>query len=237
MCACVLPTCSWVWQNDDSVSLANHFPSYNGLTIHRTAVIDAAKSRFSGHRSPVVFFYCDYEYNDKMDVSFIISSFVKQICEFLHQQSGHYPENIASDLQKFFGSQRILPDFDDLRNVFSRLFHAVPDTIYIIDGIDALQDTHAICFLKLIQRLFCSSDASQMSRILILSRDQLPGYINIVTFIPGIRQISISTNAEQDIANYIETSIDEKMMYRKLTDDASLLNEIKQTLLIESSNM
>lgn len=205
--------------------------------MNRTAVIDAAKSRVSPSGSPVVFFYCDYEYNDKLDASFIVSSFVKQICEFLYHRFKRYPQDIASDLRKFFGPERTLPDFDDLENIFSRLCHAVPGTIYIIDGIDALQETHAIRFLKLMQRLFCCTNAFQKSRILLLSRDQVPGYINIATFIHGIHQISISTNAEQDIKRYIEKSIDEKMMYRKLTDDVSLLKDIKEILLIESSYM
>lgn len=228
---------SWVWQNNDSVSKVNHSSLCNSLTVNRTAVIDAAKEKLSELKSPVVFFYCDYEYNDELDASFIVSSFIKQICEFLYQQFGHYPNDVASDLQKFFGSKRTRPDFDDLQDVFSRLCRVVPDAIYIVDGVDALQEAHAIRFLKFIQRLFCSPDASQRSRILLLSRDQVPGYINIGTFIHGICQISISTNAMQDIENYIESTIEEKLTYRKLTDDVSLLNEIKKTLLIESSNM
>ncbi|PON28229.1 hypothetical protein TGAM01_v202723 [Trichoderma gamsii] len=228
---------SWIWQNNDSVRLANHLLLYNSLTTNRTAVIDAAQTQLSEDKFPVVFFYCDYGYSGELDASYIVSSFIKQICEFLYQQFGYYPENVASDLRKFFGPKRIQPDFDDLQVVFSRLCRSVPDTIYIIDGVDALQEAHAIRFLKFIQRLFCSSDASQGPRILLLSRDQVPGYINIGTFIHGIYQISISTNAEQDIKHYIETSIDEKMKYRTLTNDVSLLNEIKNTLLTESSQM
>lgn len=205
--------------------------------MNRTAVIDAAKSRVSDSKSPVAFFYCDYEYSDELDASFIISSLIKQLCEFLYQQFQCYPTDIISDLQKFFGPERIRPDFDDLQDIFSRLCPIVPRTVYIIDGIDALQEIHAIRFLKFIQRFFSSTDASHGSQILLLSRDQVPGYINIGTFIHGIHQISISTNATQDIKKYVETSIDEKMMYRKLTDDVSLLNKIKETLLTESSDM
>lgn len=235
MCACVL--LSWVWQNNDSVSQTNYSFSYNSLTMSRTAVIDAAKSRISNLQSPVVFFYCDYEYNDELNASFVVSSFIKQICEFQYQHFGHFPEDVAPDLQRFFGPERTLPDFDDLERIFSRLCRVVPDTVYIIDGIDALQKNHAIRVLKFVQQLFSSSDISQKSRILLLSRDQVPGYINVGTFIHGIRQIPISTNAMQDIENFIETSITEKMMYRKLTEDDSLLERIQETLLSESSNM
>jgi hypothetical protein len=205
--------------------------------VNRNAVIDAAKIRFSDSKFPVVFFYCDHEYNDDLDASLIVSSFIKQICEFLYQQLRHYPEDIATKLRKAFGPKQIRPDFDDLQRVFILLYRIVPDTIYIIDGIDALQIRHIRCFLEFINRVFCSPGEPQRSRILLLSRDQVPGQINISTFIPGICQISISRNAEQDIKNYIEASIDEKMMLKKLTDNISLLNEIKKTLLSESSHM
>ncbi|KAL6905000.1 putative ankyrin repeat-containing protein [Trichoderma evansii] len=209
----------------------------SGKTMIATAVIDAAKYRASEHKSPVVFFYCDYEYNDELDASFIISSFIKQICEFHYQNFGYFPEDVAPALRRFFGPERTRPDFDDLEHVFSRLCRVVPDTVYIIDGIDALQEKHAIRFLKFVQQLFSSPRVSHRSRVLLLSRDQVPGYINVGTFIHGICQIPISTNATQDIESYIETSITEKMMYRKLTDDVSLLKKIKETLHTESSNM
>lgn len=235
MCAFVLP--SWVWQNNDSVSQTNYSSSYNSLTMNRTAIIDAAKSRFSNLKSPVVFFYCNHEYNDELSASFVVSSFIKQICEFQYQHCGHFPEDVAPDLRRFFGPERTLPDFDDLESIFSRLCRVVPDTVYIIDGIDALQESHAIRLLKFVQQLFSSPDISQKSRVLLLSRDQVPGYINVGTFIHGICQIPISTNALQDIEIFIETSITEKMMYRKLTEDDSLLKRVKETLLSESSNM
>lgn len=228
---------SWIWKNHDSVSPTNYSLQYNGLTISRTAVIDAAKFQPSESESPIIFFYCDYEYHGKLDASCIISSLIKQICEYLYQKCGRYPEDVTEDLHKFFGLKRTKPDFDDLQYLFSQLFRGVLNAVYVIDGIDALQEGHAISILTFIQQLFSSSDTSQKSRILLLSRDQVPGYINIGTFIRGIREIPMSTNAMQDIEHYIETRVIEKMMHRKLTDNVSLLRMVKEILLIESSNM
>ncbi|UKZ75110.1 hypothetical protein TrVFT333_002782 [Trichoderma virens FT-333] len=209
----------------------------SGKTMIATAVIEAVKYRFSGTKSLTVFFYCDYEHNDGLDASYIVSSLIKQICEFLHKTPGNYPEEIVQDLERFFGSRRIPPDFDNLQDVFAKLFDATPDTVYIIDGIDALSEEHASQLLKFVQRLFCCPNPAKRSRILLLSRDQIPGYINIHTFIHGIRQISTSQNITQDIETYIETSILDKMMYRKLTDDDELLEEVKKKLLADSSDM
>ncbi|KAL7949484.1 ankyrin repeat-containing domain protein [Trichoderma barbatum] len=209
----------------------------SGKTMIATAVVEAVKYRSSKPNSPTVFFYCDYEHSDGPDASYIISSFIKQLCEFLYKTSGHYLGEIVQDLRKFFGPRRIQPDFDEIQDFFTKLFYAMPGTTYIVDGIDALSEVHASRFLKLIQRLFCSPEASKQSRILLLSRDQIPGYINIDTFIPGIRRISTTQNIVQDIKIYIETSIFDKMMYRKLTGDGELLEDIKKILLSESSDM
>ncbi|KAE8160965.1 hypothetical protein BDV40DRAFT_313437 [Aspergillus tamarii] len=189
------------------------------------------------HRSPTVYFYCENECPGTLDGSYILSSFIRQLCEFLRHISPSYPEDVIIELRKFFGHKQIQPDFEDLKDVFIRLFHYVPGTIYIIDGLDALDQKHGIPLLKFFQSLFCSVKHPQESRILLLSRDQVPGYINIATFMHGICQISTSGNVMRDIETYIETSIADKTMCRKLTDDTMLVEEIKRTLLTESSEM
>ncbi|GAB1201981.1 hypothetical protein APSETT445_000579 [Aspergillus pseudonomiae] len=145
--------------------------------------------------------------------------------------------DVKTEIRKFFGPKPIQPDFEDLKYIFSRLFHSVPDAVYIIDGLDVLSQNHGKALLGLIQSLFCFSRPPQGSRILLLSRDQVPGYINIATFMPGIRQISTSGNVMEDIESYIEASIIDKTMCRKLTDDAVLVEDIKRTLLTKSSGI
>ena len=106
-----------------------------------------------------------------------------------------------------------------------------------MDGVDALDREHAKSLLELFRSLIHNSGPQQGSRILLLSRDQVPGYINITTFMPGIRHISTSANVMQDIGTYVESSITDKTMCRTLTDDHLLIEEIKQRLLTESSGM
>lgn len=197
-------------------------------------MIDAAKYEFG---SPTVFFYCMNEHPAALDASSILSSFIKQLCELLQRASRPYPEDVASEIRKFFGRNRVKADLDDLKDIFTRFFPHVPDTVYVVDGIDALDREHAKSLLEFFRSLLVDPRTQQGSRILLLSRDQVPGYININTFMPGIRQISTSGNIMQDIQSYIESSITDKTMYRKLTDDPSLLEEIRQRLLAESSGM
>lgn len=177
------------------------------------------------------------EHPTALDASSILSSFIKQLCEILQRMSRPYPEDVAREIRMFFGHNRVKADLDDLKDTFTCFFPHVSDTIYVVDGIDALDRDHAKFLLEIFRSLFVNSGAQQGSRILLLSRDQVPGYININTFMPGIRQISTATNVMEDIETYIDSSITDKTMCRKITDDSSLLEEIRQRLLAESSGM
>lgn len=56
-------------------------------------------------------------------------------------------------------------------------------------------------------------------------------------FLAGVCQISTTSNVMPDIHTYIDTSVTDKLMSRKLTDDLALLDEVKRVLLEESSGM
>lgn len=210
------------------------FFRYYDLIINRTAVIEAAKYEPG---SPTVFFYCEGDDHAGFDAFSVLSSFIKQLCEVLHRMSRPHPEDIVRDIGKFFGHNKVKADLDDLKNIFSRFFVHAPDTIYVLDGVDALDQKNAKYLLGFFRSLFLDSRNQQGSRLLLLSRDQVPGYINMNTLMPGIRHISTSANVMQDIKTYIESSIIDKNVCRKLTDDPVLLEEIRHRLLAESSGM
>jgi hypothetical protein len=228
--------CSLVGSGKTMIAFVSQFTSsrYHDLNKHRTAVIDAAKYDLG---CPTVFFYCENEHPAALDASSILSSFIKQLCGFLHRAYRTYLKGVTGEIWKFFGHERVQPDLEDLKEIFIGLFRQVSDVIYVVDGVDALDQEQARSLLKFIRSLFCDSEPWQGSRILLLSRDQVPGYINVTTFIPGIRQISTSANVMQDIETYIESSITDKTMCRKLTDDPLLIDEIQRILLAESSGM
>ncbi|KAK2593037.1 hypothetical protein QQS21_009245 [Conoideocrella luteorostrata] len=210
----------------------------SGKTMIATAAVDATKSYAAERHSVAVFFYCgNNEYQGALDMFHILSSFIKQICGFLQQAGRPCPGDVTRGIQKFFGRDRTQPDVHDLKPIFTGLFYDVPDTIYIIDGIDALDQEQIKQLLPFFKKLFSDPRAPSGSKILLLSRDQLPGYINIATLIRGIREISTSKNVMRDIETYIETSFIDKTMYRNLSDDPLLIKEIKQVLLAKSNGM
>ncbi|KAJ5716985.1 hypothetical protein N7488_002631 [Penicillium malachiteum] len=189
--------------------------------------------------SPTIFFYCETENHTAFPASDVLSSFIRQLCEFTPHRDigGNFASNVSEDIYRLFGDKRIQPDLEDLKHIFTLCFRSMPDTVYVIDGLDALDRKHAKFLLQVFKSLFHDFKHRRGPRILLLTRDQVPGYINISTFIPGIRQISTSVNFMDDIGTYIESTITDKTMGRRLTDSLLLIQEIWQRLLTESSGM
>ncbi|OQE25447.1 hypothetical protein PENSTE_c006G08700 [Penicillium steckii] len=197
----------------------------SGKTMIATAVVDAAKYELG---SPTVFFYCETENQTELSASNLLSSFIRQLYGYICREFRSYLESITKEITKFFGR---------LKSIFTLCFRGVPNAFYVIDGLDALDREHGKFIMELFKSLLLNPGSQNGARILLLSRDQVPGYINISTFIPGIHQISTSANIMKDISTYIESSITDKTMCRTLTDDHLLIEEIKQRLLTESSGM
>ncbi|KAL3459142.1 ankyrin repeat-containing domain protein [Aspergillus heterothallicus] len=208
----------------------------SGKTMIATTAVEAALYRYSKKGAPTIFFYCEHEYRETLSAAYILSSFIKQLCDYLFLTTMRYPKDVEGKIRRFFGEERTQPDLNDLQDILFLLLRYVPDTVGIIDGLDALEPKEAKALVLCMQRL-CSLKRAEDLRILVLSRDQVPGYINIATVFPGARQIQTSRNVMPDIEIYIRTSIADKTLYRKLTDNTDLLNEVEQTLLRESSGM
>ncbi|OAT00872.1 hypothetical protein, variant 3 [Blastomyces dermatitidis ER-3] len=209
----------------------------SGKTIIATSVVEELIYRSSKLRAPSIFFYCETEHPRSLQPSYILSSFIKQLCRFLHDAYVPFPRDLIREIHMFFGREPHTPDFQDLEDLFGDLYRYAPNTAYVIDGIDALDQGNCSNLLKFILRHFSCSSDRQGSKCILLSREQVPGFMDISTFIPGIRHISTSSHVMRDIQMYIETTIADKTLSRKLTTNSSLLHEIKETLLQESSGM
>lgn len=149
-----------------------------------------------------------------------------------------FSEHSQKMLQRYFVNEREVPDFEDLQDIFASLHSIVPNTIYIVDGLDALHQTDARRLLTYFRSLSANSGSKKTkSQILISSRDHIVGGTDVATFFPRIHRISTTENVMHDIHIYIEESIADKMVSKQLTDDDGLVNNMMDALLKESSGM
>ncbi|RDW76415.1 uncharacterized protein DSM5745_06407 [Aspergillus mulundensis] len=208
----------------------------SGKTIIATSVVDHARSGPKELQAPTVFFYCEPDRPQFLHASFILTSFINQLYHLL----GVYGvprgfDGVKRMIETFFGPDRTEPDFEDLADIFLKIAQPIEAAIYILDGLDSLTEHDIKRLLKLFRSLRDHGRSS--ARFLLFSRRYLPGNVDITTAMPGVRQISTSRNVAHDIRTYIDESIDEKRMYKRLTDSAEVLCDIKSKLQAESSEV
>lgn len=141
-------------------------------------------------------------------------------------------------LQRYFGSKREVPDLDDLEDIFASLYTDVSNATYVIDGLDALEQTDARRLLTYFRLLFqTGGDKAIGRRLLIFSREYFVGGTSVATYLPNVPEISTTCNVLQDIQVYIRESIADRMVLHQLTEDSHLINDMESILLQESSGM
>lgn len=197
-----------------------------------TAVVDAAKSNSTRSGDATVYFYCENEQRNMLKATDLLASFIKQLLEHLDRIHRPRPAEVQEQILRFFGRECIQPDFDDLAVIAISLSEHMARTIYIIDGLEELDEKEVEKVLR-----FGSKIEKNGTRIAIFSRDNIAPYLEVPRFIPRTVHISTSNNNTKDIGLYIEIVVKDKMCVRELTSDLALMKETKQKLSQGASGM
>ncbi|GKZ98794.1 hypothetical protein AnigIFM60653_000128 [Aspergillus niger] len=208
----------------------------SGKSVIASTAIEEARSKSLKPHAPIIFFYCDEQYAS--DLSQLLSSFIRQLTEFIVKGIQQFSENGQRMLQRYFGSKREVPDLDDLEDIFASLYTDVSNATYVIDGLDALEQTDARRLLTYFRLLFqTGGDKAIGRRLLIFSREYFVGGTSVATYLPNVPEISTTCNVLQDIQVYIRESIADRMVLHQLTEDSHLIKDMESILLQESSGM
>jgi hypothetical protein len=183
-----------------------------------------------------IFFYCEPDNPRTLEGTFVLISLINQLYPFLSRgTAGDEIVNVQKAIATFFGTDRTQPDFWDLRDILMDMNSLIPDATYIMGGLDSLNQEDIKSLLIIFRSLLALPKSS--TRILLFSRRYLPGNLDISTALPNIRLIPTSSNVKHDIEFYVAESIREKMMYKKLTDNVRLVEDIKHKLVKASLEM
>ncbi|KAL4874804.1 hypothetical protein BJY04DRAFT_211775 [Aspergillus karnatakaensis] len=186
------------------------------------------------HPIPSAFFYCEPDRREILEASYIVTSFINQLYPLLKSDAVAHSDALRL-IRASFGADSARPEFDELASILLSVDSSMPGSIYMLDGLDLLSEKDIRALLKMFHTLLNVRQSS--SRVLLFSRRYLPGNLQIPGAIPGVRHISTDLNVLGDIEEYIRESIREKTMYKKITDNAKLLADMKKRLLQKSSGM
>ena len=186
---------------------------------------------FTPNKDLVAHFFCSYSHQDRLTASNIFRSYIKQIIGHLNTEGRTYPSKLGSFLRESFSAGKSPLTFDEIIDkIFIPLNALLPDTIYIIDGIDECSTAESHLVLKAFRKLLSQT----RRRIFISGRASL----EIRQAIPTSVVITIShQDTKEDIREFVDWKIKEKRYERQLTDNQEMLQEVKTSLIDKADRM
>jgi hypothetical protein len=186
-------------------------------------------SQKTGHL--VAHFFYSHSNKFRLKAAHLFRSYIKQILGYLDMIKKPFPLRITSYVKRFYGPKRHYPKFEEIIDeIFIPLSELLPSTIYVADGLDECEPKEVRKVLKTFQKMM----SQHGPRVFISGREAL----DVTNSIPGSVAVVISDeNNREDICKFIEWRIEEKMRERQLTENKSLLQDIKSKLNEKADRM
>ena len=186
-------------------------------------------SQETGHL--VAHFFYSHSSKSRLEAVHLFRSYIKQILGYLDMTAKKAPPRIISYVKRFYGPKRHYPKFEEvIDEIFVPLCKLLPSTTYVVDGLDECELKETQKILKTFQKMVSQHGA----RIFISGREAL----DVTNSISNSTAIVISDeDNREDICRFIEWRIEEKMRERQLTEDESVLQEIKRELTDKADRM
>lgn len=202
-----------------------------------TSVVEAAKRNSATSRDITAYFYCEHDQRDMLKASDIFASLIKQVLVHLAATHRPCPPEVQEQIWKFFGREFTQPDFHDLYDIIISLSKNMIKIIYVIDGLDELDEKDTEILLRFAQKIFGSKAEQNGSRIAIFSREEIAPHLKVPLFIPDTVHISTSSSIPTDMPFYIKAVVEDKFSVCELNNDLALMEDIKKKLLEGASGM
>jgi len=145
-----------------------------------------------------------------------------------------------AEIRTMFQVQAIPPSTDMLKFILHKLMDETPGVFYLVDGFDDMAEPQIQSFFVLLRTIFRNGN-SHGSKLAIFSRETLGRGIDVqkqLSVLEKVSQIRLSLQLlSGDISRFVEALVDEQQLMRKITDDESLLAEIKSKLKANGDKM
>ncbi|KAL4782688.1 hypothetical protein BJX76DRAFT_358742 [Aspergillus varians] len=196
-----------------------------GKTLVTSTVVHFLGTTYPYSDTFVAHFFYSRSSGDGLKASHLFKSFTKQILQHLTRTSQPYPKEVVKNVKSLSGPGSYPASLGEIvEDVFFLACRAVPDAIYIVDGLDECERSEMLEVFAILRQMISQNN----SRILVSGRDG----IDLIQAIPRAVTIAVANQGnEDDIRKFIDWKIDEKSRDRPLTSDTALLQDITAKLL------
>ena len=203
----------------------------SGKTVVTSSILERLIDEYAQNLDPIFHFFYSHSHKTRLKAADSFQSFIKQLLNYLDTYEIDWSHDITTYLLRFFGPKSSPPTFDEvIERIFIPLSKLVARATYVIDGLDECEAGEASKVLRVFRRLTLRGEV----RFLVSGRESL----DVTQSISGSIKISISEkHAREDVQEFVNWRIAERMQERQLTENSRLLEEIKKTLIDKADRM
>ena len=201
------------------------------MDIFRSTLVELLLLESQQSHELVAHFFYSESHKSQVDGADLFRSYIKQMIDHLDTIELPCPPEITYQLRRFFSLKASPPTFDEIiDDIFLPLSKLLPCTTYVVDGLDECIATE----IQRVLKVFREMTSQHGLRLFVSGRESL----DIQQSIPGSSSINISyEDAKEDICKFVKWKIKEKIHERRITEDESLLRDIKTTLVDKADRM
>ncbi|PWY72807.1 ankyrin [Aspergillus eucalypticola CBS 122712] len=217
------------WNADHTSFLLCTGPIGCGKTILATFVIENLLKQ----SNPVFYYFCHESWEASPDAQSILRSILKQIVLFCARTRQPLSDAAVARLEEASKESTEL----DARELIINHLHLLTDAFLIIDGLDLLEEPH---ISQIRETLVTISRSSQVHRLktALFYQTTLARGVDLSTQWKDTIQLPLSIDhLGSDIRTFVNTEVDRKQQYRKITDSALTLEWIKTELVSRGEQM
>lgn len=199
--------------------------SLNIIDWTRSKVVAQMINQSQQTKCLVAHFFCSYLHKSRVQSVNLFKSYIKQIVNHLDEIKKSYSSDIHLCLRRFRSTRSSPPTYNEIIDkIFLPLNQLLDHPVYIVDGLDECDSGNIQNILEVFRRLIKQSN----TRVFIVGRESL----DIKRSIPDSSTIYISQEyIKDDIREFVERKIEDKMRERQLTEQENLVRDIKETLI------
>lgn len=194
--------------------------------------------RLNAHRS-CIHYFIEAGTNSRSALDDLLRAMIKQLVVSHDQTILAFPPEILKAL-RIFKVSGFPPPTDDLVRLLKMLVDYSPPSMYLIDGLDDLDETQLLDMFDMLRRIFAEHN-SHGSKLALFSRETLGRGIDIERQLTGLSQVHVLrltlAHLSKDIARFVEAEVNRQQIRRLITTNEALVNEVKKKLIAHSGKM
>lgn len=179
-----------------------------------------------------VHYFFDTGFASASSLDDLLRAFLKQLLS-MRTITNALPHQLDQEIQDAFRKQVLPLSTSQLVLVLRKVIDLSPQMLYLIDGFDDMEESQIQGLFAFLRTTF-ACDNPHYSKLALFSREVLGRGIEAsksLRTIENMFEIRFSlSHLSDDIAKFVEAQVEEQQLSRTITEDATLIADIKQKL-------